>query len=126
MLWAFFKSKDTVTTQFSKILICSFYCPPSVRKKKQKQLIEHINGTLQMIQSQYPNIGIICGGDRNSLDISEILLCNQELKQINTQPTRKGKVLDILLTNLYKYYNDPVTLLPVQCDNPDYGRPSDQ
>ena len=100
-------------------------CTSPNEKRKKLLLIEHISGTIHFLQSKNPGIGIICGGDRNKLDINEILLSNCDFTQMNIWPTRKDEILDVVITNLYKYYNIPTITPPVQCDDPTTGRPSD-
>ena len=47
------------------------------------------------------------------------------MRQIVTQPTHNGKILDVILTNLYEYYDTPAIVPPVPADNPMTGCPSD-
>ena len=75
--------------------------------------------------AKYPDCGILVGGDKNKMDISSLLNCNLKLKQIVNRPTRKQEILDIVLTNLFPFYNAPVILPPVQPDVPGQGVPSD-
>ena len=50
---------------------------------------------------------------------------NLNLKQVVRSFTRKQEILDILLTNLFPFYNSPVIIPPVQPDVPGQGVPSD-
>ena len=59
------------------------------------------------------------------MDISSLLNTNLKLKQIVSQATRKLEILDIVLTNLFTYYNAPIIILPVQPVVPGQGVPSD-
>ena len=54
-----------------------------------------------------------------------LLTCGLKLKQLVDLPTRNGKTLDILITNIPQYYNSPIVVPPVPCDNPNDGVPSD-
>ena len=79
-----------------------------------------------MLTSKYQDLRLIVGGDKNKMDISEILRSNNSLQQIVTRPTHKsGRILVIIITNMQHYYNNPQYLSPVQPDNPSEGRPSD-
>ena len=79
--WALLKPK-CVTKNQKKVILCSFYSPPKSRKQKQKLLIDHIIGTLQTLQCNNPDVGIMCvGGDKNQLDISDILRSDQDQDQ---------------------------------------------
>ena len=57
--------------------------------------------------------------------MSEILHSNSELTQMNTLPTRKGEILEVVISNMYAYYNSPLIIPPVSPDDPDSGVPSD-
>ena len=53
-----------------------------------------------MLNTKYPESGIIMGSDKNSMDISPLLNCGLRLKQIVGLPTINGKILDVLIMNL--------------------------
>jgi hypothetical protein len=82
-------------------------------------------GTLQMLSTQYPNCPIICGGDKNKMDITPLLNCGLRLKQINLKPSRQGAILDVIIMNIFKHYNLPFIAPPLNPDNPQNGKPSD-
>ena len=52
------------------------------------------------------------------MDIRPILNCGLNLKQMVDLPTRNGKILDVLITNIPEFYNSPIIIPPVPCDNP--------
>ena len=120
--WALAKPKSN-HAKVKIIILCSFYCPP--RSRKKSKLIDHIICTLQTLTTRYPGCGICLGGDRNNLDITQILNSNMNLVQMVTKPTRKGELLDIFITNLSHCYNVPDIIPPVQPDDPNAGVPSD-
>ena len=93
--------------------------------KVRDKLKDHIIGTLQMLTTKYPGCRILVGGDKNKMNISPLLNDNLNLRQIVTRPTRKQEVLDVLLTNLFLFYNTPIIIPPVQPDLPGQGVPSD-
>ena len=111
------------TALYKKIILCSFYSPPTARKNRK--LADHIVGTLHMLSTQYPNCPIICGGDRNKMDITSILNCGLRLKQINVKPSRQGAILDVIIMNIFRHYNIPYIAPPLNPDNPLTGKPSD-
>ena len=69
-------------------------------------LLDHLFYTLTLAESKYPNCGIIVTGDFNRLDVTR-LLNHFRLKQIVKIPTRNDVTLDLILTNMHKYYNSP-------------------
>ena len=64
-------------------------------------------------------------GDRNSLDIPTLLNIDPSLRQLVKKVTRGTKVLDIILSNLGKFYDEPIIVQPIFPDNPNKGAPSD-
>ena len=82
--------------------------------------------SIHILRAKYDNdIKLLIGGDFNRLDISEILECYGGLKQVNSVPTRKNAVLEILLTDLHTLYHPPTTLPPLQVDVDKKGKDSD-
>ena len=122
IIWRLLKPKSEVA-KYKKIILCSYYSPPNSRKNTK--LTDHIVTTLHMLKTQYPESPIILGADKNSMDIKPILNCGLRLKQIVDLPIRQGKILDILIMNIPQYYNAPVIVPPVPCDDPSAGVPSD-
>ena len=88
-------------------------------------MFDHLVTTLQMLTTKYPDSGIIMGSDKNKMDIQPVINCGLKLKQVVDKPTRKGKILDIIIMNLYQYYNSPVIVPPIKPDHPNTGVPSD-
>ena len=98
------------------IIACCFYSPP--RSKKNRVLIDHMTVTLQVLLTTHSDAGIIISGDRNNIDIPVLLSIDPSLRQIVTKPTRGGRILDVVATNLWKYYNEPVIVPPILPDKP--------
>ena len=108
---------------FKKIIVCSYYSPP--RSKKNQKLTDHLITTLHMLATKHPDSPIIIGADKNNMDIKPLLNCGLRLKQVVDISTRNGVILDIILMSIPEYYNSPIVVPPVPCDNPDDGVPSD-
>ena len=104
-------------------MVYSFYSPP--KSRKNSKLTDHLLTTLQMLKTTYPDCPMILGADKNSMNIQPILNCGLKLKQLVDLPTRQGKILSILLMNTPQFYNSPVIIPPVPCDDPTSGSPSD-
>ena len=62
-------------------------------------------------ESCYPNCGILIAGDFNRLQITR-LRNNFQLKQIVHFSTRGRRTLDLILTNISEYYQDPIERSP--------------
>ena len=105
IIWALVKPKSEAA-QIRNIIVCSFYSPP--RSRLMNKLKDHIVGTLQMLTTKYPGCGIFVGGDKNKMNISQLLNNNLKLKQIVSKPTHKNEILDVILTNLYPYLNTTI------------------
>ena len=121
-VWGLLKPK-IVTEKISKIIVCSFYSPP--RSRKNGALIDHLTVTLQSLLKDHSAAGIIISGDRNSIDIQTLLSIDPSLQQIVKVPTRGLKTLDVIITNMARYYNDAMVVPPIIPDNPGYGVTSD-
>ena len=121
-VWGLLKPKSA-DAQCKKIIVCSFYSPPN--NGKNTKLADHIVGTLQMLNTLYPDCGIILGGDRNKMDIRPILNCGLRLKQVVDQCTRQDAILDVLIMNLTSFYNAPIIAPPIGPDDPTTGKASD-
>ena len=63
--------------------------------------------------------------DLSLVDIPVLLSIDPSLRQIVTKPTRGGRILDVVATNLWKYNNEPVIVPPILPDKPGHGAPSD-
>ena len=86
------------------IIVGAIYHPPPPHK--DYLTIQHIFKSVETILQQHPSAGIVILGDLNKLKTSSI--CNSfHLKQIVKLPTRKGAILDKILTNMDQYYQQP-------------------
>ena len=47
------------------------------------------------------------------------------MKQLGTKPTRQGKILSVIVTDLYQHYQEPEILAPVKPDVPGQGKSTD-
>ena len=122
VVWGLLKPK-IVTGNISTIIVCCFYSPP--RSRKNRVLIDHLTVTLQSLLKTHPNAGVIISGDRNSIDISTLLSIDPSLRQTVRLATRGPNILDVIVTNLARYFNEPEIIPPIMPDRPGHGVPSD-
>ena len=122
VVWGLVKPKNG-NASFKRLVVCSFYSPPS--GGSNSRMADHLTETLQVMTTRYPDCGLIMGGDKNRMNIRPLLNCGLQLKQCVDKPTRQGAILDIIIMNLYKYYNSPIIVPPIAPDNPLKGVPSD-
>ena len=88
------------------VIVGTVYHPPSGDNlEMQNYLIE----TLSAIEANYCNCGMIILGDFNRLCVRR-LINNFSLKQIVNFPTRGRNTLDLVLTNLKKFYEEPTKM----------------
>ena len=92
----------------SCIIIGSIYHPPSAN---DRNMIDFLTEQLSLIESTYYNCGLILLGDFNNLNCHR-LNNHFSLKQLVKFPTRGRRTLDLILTNLAKFYLPPVKLPP--------------
>ena len=89
VIWGLLKPKSS-EAHIKRIIVCSFYSPPN--NGRNTRLADHIVGTLHMLNTKYPDSGIILGGDKNDMDIKPILNCGLKLTQVVYKFTRQGKI----------------------------------
>ena len=122
VVWAIFRPISP-SKSLKKILLCSFYSPPLAGKNAK--LVDHLTDEVQKFLALNPDGGIIVSGDANLLDIDALLEADSSLKQIVKVPTRKDKTLDIVVTNLGKYFKPPMSIPPLNPDDPQTAHPGD-
>ena len=69
-------------------------------------IIAHITRSLEFILQRYPAAGVLLLGDFNKVITSRVT-GSFHLKQIVNKPTRKGAILDKILTNMAVFYPAP-------------------
>ena len=62
VVWGLLKPKFG-PCKYKKIIVCAFYSPP--KKRKNSKMADHLVGTLHMLNTKYPESGIIMGADKN-------------------------------------------------------------
>ena len=125
VVWGLMRPKE-ITGKITKILVCCFYCPPKSTRKSM--LIDHMTLTLplQSLLNSFPNAGILISGDRNDLGIDRLLTIDPSLRQLVNKNTRGLKVLDVILSNLSVFFEEPEIVEPIAVDDPTKGGvPSD-
>ena len=70
-------------------------------------LIDHMTLTLKSLLNSFPNAGILISGDRNDLGIDRLLTIDPSLRQLVNKNTRGLKVLDVILSNLSVFFEEP-------------------
>ena len=65
--------------------------------------------------------------DKNDLKLDSIMSLNKDFKQHVDQPTRDNppQILDVIVTNLGKFYQVPTVEPPLEVDEDKVGAPSD-
>ena len=121
-VWGLLKPKCG-SAKFKKIIVCSFYSPPS--RRANSRMADHLVTTLHMLNTKYPESGIILGGDKNKMDLKPILNCGLKLKQVVDKITRQGSILSVIIMNTFQYYNSPIIAPPINPDDPKKAKPSD-
>ena len=120
--WASLKPK-VPTGNIKYIIICSFYIPQNSRKKTV--IVSHISLNYFIFKSRFPDSAFIAGGDKNDLHLGHLLDIDPSFRQLVTLPTYRQSILDVLITDLGQYYNEPLIHPAVQPDNPTLASPSD-
>ena len=98
--------------KISCIVMGILYSPPDKSAQDQRDTINYLIETLDHARNKFPDCGIVLVGDFNNLDIPD-LLTGHDLNQIICEPTRGSAILDLVITNLQKFYKKPLILAPV-------------
>ena len=123
VVWALYRNL-TKGGKMRKIILISFYSPPRFGKKNQT-LVEHIFTNLNQLRTTHPGAGVIMAGDVNNLKVERLLAMDTSIKSINKKATRGDKCIDVILTDLWRYYQVPEVIQPVPVDQGEKGVPSD-
>ena len=83
-----------------------YHPPPPPPPAKDGPTIAHITRSLEFLLQRYPAAGVLLVGDFNKMRTSRVT-GSFHLKQIVDKPTRKGAILDKILTNIADIYPTP-------------------
>ena len=109
-----------------KIVVASFYLKP--HSKKKSALFDHIAQVYHLLSARYVSgLFWVIAGDKNGFKLDNILSLCPDFKQLVDQPTRLDppRILDVIITNLSKYYYIPTVEDPLEPDSDMDGSPSD-
>ena len=121
--FAILRPKNVNSPQFV-IILCAVYSPP--RSRKKSKLIDFISNTYHHLKStKYPSASFALGGDINDLRVELLLNISPMFKQTVNQATRGKKILSVIVTDLWNFYQNPEILPALQPDVMGIGKPSD-
>ena len=127
MVFTIIKPHNTNNSSIVKrIFVGCLYSKPNSRKKSI--LLDFIAETFHLLSSMYPDaISWIIAGDSNDLKLTEILNLNKDFKQCVQDPTRlqPPAILDIIITDISRFYQTPECLPPLEADEDTGGSASD-
>ncbi|XP_033111173.1 uncharacterized protein LOC117112210 [Anneissia japonica] len=111
-MWLQIQLKRT-PREFSAIFICVVYHSPGQSVNSHFVLIQYLRESVDIIRSRSPRAGLIICGDFNEVRHKIGRLCSATgLKQIVKQPTRGTNTLDLIVTNLVNYFEEPLVFAP--------------
>ena len=90
------------------IIYSCIYHPPGLNKSTCNESIDHIIRTVSGLTTRFPNAKFVMYGDFNDLDLTSVTDV-LPFKQIVTFPTHKQKTLDLVLTDIEWYFDNPET-----------------
>ena len=122
IVWGILRPKSH-SGRINSLITCCFYSPPKSRSKTI--LVDHITTTLQELLVVHSNAGVLISGDKNEMEMFRFLQIDPSLRQLVNEPTRGQNILDVIFTNLSRYFSEPKILPPICPDNPAKGVPSD-
>ena len=93
---------------YNNLVIGTVYHLPSA---DNLAMLNYLMNCLSTLESLFSNCAFIILGDFNRLNISQ-LKSNYGLRQLVNFPTRGRNTLDLVLTNLHEYYDQPTKYAP--------------
>ena len=96
-------------TGFSALVLGVLYHPPSANKTI---MLQYLQSSLELLEIKYLNCGLILAGDFNKLPIRHHS-SQFQLKQMVNFNTRGSSKLDLILTNLSDFYDQPLSSPPL-------------
>ena len=110
VMWVCVRPK-VLPRPFNLIVLCCFYYSPNQRSADKINFIEKLHASADFVLSKYPNAGIFLMCDANDIRLDSTCIAFN-LKKVVKVPTTKGNTtLDLICTNLSKFYK-PVSTLP--------------
>ena len=111
ILWVNLRPKR-LPRGYSGLIIAVVY-HPHWSESENDLMRDHLFQSLRIAESKYPNCALIVAGDFNRLDVTSIKR-HFNLHQIVKKATRKDAILDLVLTNVNKYYKEPRIFPPLR------------
>ena len=108
-------SPSKTPRDLSSLFICVVYHSPGQAVSTQTTLIRFLRESVDYIRTRSPSAGFLICGDFNEACSKVKQFCSSTgLRQVVRQATRdkSGKILDLLITNLAKYYEEPTMHAP--------------
>ena len=111
LLWLTLRPKR-LPRPLSGIVVCTVYHPPGRTVQNHIALNEYLINTTDLLRYKYPDHGLVFLGDFNDFDVCNLAI-NHNLKQVVKQPTRGNAILDLIVTNIQKFYRCPSIEAPL-------------
>ena len=94
------------------IVICLICNPPLSSAQDVRDLDEYLIDSSDKLRNIYPDCGIVILGGFNNYDPKN-LISTRGFNQVVHQPTRGSAILDLIVTNLHRMYEEPQMLAPL-------------
>ena len=125
-VWCLVTPKKRTSDKFKYIAVCSMYYR-GPKSTKKKELYDHIAETFHFLSAKYgSNLQYVIAGDTNRLSLKPILSLSHSLSQVVKLPTRLNpdRMLDPIITTMARYFEEPVTIPPINLNPNSKGKPS--
>ena len=91
----------------SCIIIANVYHPQTDKGVSDSEILLYLHDSMSTIESRFSNCGVLIMGDFNRIDTLSIRNAFK-LKQIVKFHTRGNQTLDLVLTNIKEFYEEPI------------------
>jgi hypothetical protein len=109
----------------SAIILVSFYSPPHFKQQQNQALVRHLATNLARLRRAHPGAGTIMVADLTRLRVERSLAGDASLRSINRKATRGDRCLDVVITDLWRFFRVPKIIPPVPVDKGEKAVPSD-
>ena len=104
------------TGQRRKVLVVGVYIPPWYNAAQNKSFFRYLNDCLILLNRRYDKPYICIGGDFNKRKFKLAVTEANDVKQIETGPTRGNNTLDIIGTNFNDQILETCVVAPIEND----------
>ena len=99
-----------------KLVVVACYIPPNYSKKKGNDALEYVSDTVVELKRRFKDPYLLIAGDFNQWKVDACLEDFVDLKEAMVGPTRGGREIDRIFTNMSRKITESGTLSPLETE----------